>query len=360
VNNGAQLQVLPPEGGAIDAVTARVLDANLNRAREALRVMEEYARFVLDDGPLVERVKELRHALASAVEAHDLSAVVRGRDIVGDVGCSVESDREYVRSCPADVAAAAGKRLGEALRVVEEYGKVADSGFARRVEQLRYSGYEVERRLLVRIDATRRLGQVRLYVLVTEALCQGDWFAVARAALDGGADCLQLREKSLPDGELLERATRLAELCASRGALFVVNDRPDIAVGSGAAGVHVGQEDLPPTAARRVVGPTGLIGVSTHSIQQVFVAVEQSPDYIAVGPMFASSTKPQDRIAGPKMLAEARRLTSLPLVAIGGIDASNVQAIVETGCRCVCVCSGVISQPDPAAAAARIRERLAD
>ncbi len=346
------------EGAAIDAPIVRILDANFNRAREALRVLEEYARFVLEDTALVEFAKAIRHDLRSALERGVPAGSVRCRDIEGDVGRSVEGGGEYTRLDSAEVAVAAGKRLSEALRVIEEYGKVASGELAREVEQLRYRGYELDRRLSSRIEAGRVFGQVRLYVLVTEELCAGDWLVVAEAALDGGADCLQLREKNLPDRELLARARRLTELCRQRGALSIVNDRPDVALAAGADGVHLGQDDLLPGDARRIVGPGAIVGLSTHTIDQVRLAAEQSPDYIAVGPMFDTTTKPQEHIAGPQTLSAARRLTSVPLVAIGGIDAGNVAEVASTGCECVCVCGAVIAQRDPAACAARIREAL--
>lgn len=320
--------------------------------------MEDYARFVLDDARLAEQAKGLRHELAAAVQAHDLGSAVRGRDIVGDVGREVEAEREYDRATAADVAVAAGKRLSEALRVLEEYGKTIEAAFARKIELVRYRGYELERRLAIRIDARRRFGHVRLYILVTEELCSGDWLAVAEAAIDGGADCLQLREKDLPDGELAERARQLAALCRRRSVISIINDRPDIAVLADADGVHVGQEELSVADARRIVGPHGIVGVSTHTVEQARAAADQSPDYLAVGPMFATTTKPQDHVAGPQTLAQVGQMTSLPLVAIGGIDAGNVGAVVEAGGRCVCVCNAVIAQPDVAAAGRAIRAQL--
>ncbi|MBU0719485.1 MAG: thiamine phosphate synthase, partial [Planctomycetes bacterium] len=222
----------------MDYAAARIIDANLNRAREALRVMEEYARFHLDDRSLTAAIKEVRHELAQvgsdleagyAVEDRGDSApakargsLIAHRDIVGDVGRAITTPQEGARSDAPQVALAAGKRLGEALRAIEEYGKIMDPSLAARVEQLRYRGYELERRLHLTARARERFGRTRLYVLITESLCRDDWFATAEAALEGGADCLQLREKNLPDRELLGRAQRLAGLCREHGALFIV------------------------------------------------------------------------------------------------------------------------------------------
>jgi len=339
----------------------RILDANFNRAREALRVMEEYARFVLDDAGLTAAIKEARHALTHEVEemvarVQAGGSVIRYRDIIGDVGREIATRREYERTDAAAVAVAAGKRLSEAFRAIEEYGKVVDPTLAAAIEKIRYQGYELERRLTLTTQARHRFGQVRLYVVVTEELCRGDWFETARAALRGGADCLQLREKRLTDRELLERAKRLNALCREHEAMFIVNDRPDIAVATGAHGVHLGQDDLPVAAVRRMVPASCIVGVSTHTIEQVRGAADQAPDYIAVGPMFESPTKPQTHIAGPATLAAARAQTALPLVAIGGITAENATTVLAAAPCCLCVCHAVIAQPDATAAARRLRD----
>jgi len=201
---------------------------------------------------------------------------------------------------------------------------------------------------------------VRLYVLITAELCRGDWLEAARAAMDGGAECVQLREKQLPDRELLYRATALTELAHSKNALCIINDRADIARLAGADGVHVGQEDLGVAEVRRTVGESLLVGKSTHSPQEVVTAATERPDYLAIGPMFASHTKPQVRaLASREALIEtARSQFAGPIVAIGGIDAENVGELVSAGVNRVAVCSAVIGADDPAAAARAIRKQL--
>ena len=342
----------------------RIIDANLNRAREALRVMEEYARLTLDDADLTARIKEMRHELAHSVSDELSRALLAARDIVGDVGCSVRTETEFRRTDVAAVVRAAGKRLSEALRAVEEYGKVLDPAFAAVVEKIRYAGYELERRVDRPAHARERFGRVRLYVIVTESLCRApsgaavDWFATAEAALRGGADALQLREKTLPDRELLDRAKRLAALCREHDAIFIVNDRADLAVLCGADGVHLGRDDLPVPAARRLMPSTGIIGVSAHTIEQVKAVARSAPDYIAVGTMFQSPTKPQADVRGPTLLAEAGACTSLPLVAIGGISEATVSAVLSVVPCTVCVCQAVIGQPNVEQAASGLRSLI--
>lgn len=207
-------------------------------------------------------------------------------------------------------------------------------------------------------DARSRLRDARLYILLTESFCRFGWFETAAAVLAGGGDVLQLREKGLPDRELLRRAKRLAALCREFGALFIVNDRSDIALLSGANGVHLGQDDINVAEARRIVPAEAVVGVSTHSLAQAQEASEAAPDYVAIGPMFATTTKPQELLAGPETLAQARRHCSIPLVAIGGINQSNASTVLAAAPCCLCVCQAVISRPDPQVATAMLRAAI--
>lgn len=338
-----------------DPATLRILDANLNRAREGLRVMEEYARFVLEDQGMAGACKTLRHELIAAIPPHVRDRLVPARDTHGDVGTVLTNQAEEHRTDARHVATASAKRLAEALRVIEEYSKTIDAGWSASVKQLRYRGYELERLSTPSASARARMAAARLYVLITESACRGDWFGVAERAIRGGADAIQLREKELCDRELLDRARRLAELCRKSGTIFIVNDRPDIAALCHADGVHLGQDDLTVSDARRLLPPGAIVGVSTHDERQLVEAAEQAPDYIAVGPMFASTTKPQDIVPGPALLAHASTLTSTRLVAIGGITAQNVHSVLEAGSCTICVCSAVVAAADVEEATGALR-----
>jgi thiamine-phosphate pyrophosphorylase len=336
----------------------RILDANLNRAREALRVIEEYARFILDDSAAAQRVKKLRHDLRSIVAELGSERLLCARDIVNDVGRDLKTADELTRASASDVLHAAFARLTEAARVLGEYAKLISAAAAAGAERVRYESYELQQVLLLRGDLRKRFRDVRLYVLITESLCRRDWFETAAAAIRGGATCLQLREKTLAHAELLRRAERLRELTANTGTLLIINDRPDIAKLCRADGVHVGQDDLSVAAARRIVGPGMLIGKSTRTREQFAAALAENPDNLAVGPVFASPTKPEAEVAGLETLAAVARLTGLPVVAIGGITAENAAAVTRAGAGCVCVCSAVIGAEDPAGAAAGILARI--
>ncbi len=336
---------------------ARILDANANRAREALRVAEDYARFGLDDDELSHRLKRLRHDLAGAIAPfHDVA--IASRDTAGDVGTDNKTAGELGRADMAAVVIAAGKRLGEALRALGEFSKIDHPDAAAAIEGLRYRWYDLEAAVLRTLRPRGRMAEVRLCVLITESACKSPWRTVAGEALAGGADCLQLREKTLEGGELLRRARELGEMCRRHGAVFIVNDRPDIAVLADADGVHVGQGDLPATEVRKIIGPGKLIGVSTHNMEQARRAVRDGADYIGVGPMFRSPTKPRDFVAGADYAREVVEAIALPALAIAGITEANAGEVLATGLRAIAVTAAVTAADDPRGAAERLGERL--
>jgi thiamine-phosphate pyrophosphorylase len=341
----------------MNGAVLRLLDANLNRAREALRVLEDYARFILDDNVLSAGLKELRHELAGASRLIGAEAIAF-RDTPNDVGRDNKTPAEMLRADLADVITAAGKRLGEALRAIEEYLKTLAPKQAAAVESIRYRFYAIEQRLTLSLRTAARFEPVRLYVLITEAVCRRAWLQAAESALRGGADCLQLREKEMEGGELLVRARQLVQLCRQYGALCIINDRPDIALLSGADGVHLGQEDLPPGEARKIIGQNGIIGVSTHNLEQARQAQVGGADYIGVGPCFASATKPRGYVAGLHWLRGVVEQIWIPAIAIAGITSANVDEVIGTGLRRIAVTAAVMASDDPLASAKYLKSRL--
>lgn len=350
----------------VDRSVLRILDANFNRVREALRVMEEHARMILDDAALARRIKECRHRLAAAMTAFDIKDLLASRDALGDVGTAITTESESTRDGTLAVALAAAKRAGESLRVIEEYSKTLNSAVAQQVESIRYEVYSLEQELLLGGPRRRRLRDARLHVLVTADLCRGDWLRVTAAALAGGADIIQLREKDLPDRELLDRAIKLRRLTQQHDALLIINDRPDIALLANADGVHLGLDDLPVAEARRIVGPLRLIGATAHSPDEARAALAEKPDYLGLGPMFASPTKPKIAVNGPRLLREVIAAASMdagspPLVAIGGITTDNITQLTEAFAIpnappiAIAICQAVIAAEDSEVAARHLK-----
>jgi thiamine-phosphate pyrophosphorylase len=332
----------------------RIIDANANRAREGLRVMEDIARFALGSTSLTEEVKRLRHDLSTALAClpTDRAQLLASRDAAKDVGSSIKTASEADRAGIPAIAAAAAGRVSEALRSLEEAAKALPApSAASAIESLRYRAYTADQRLTAALGAFTQRRQWSLCVLITESLCRKPWEAVAAAAMDGGCDCLQLREKSLNDRELLARARRLVTLARPRGVAVIINDRPDVALLAGANGVHLGQTDLSVRDVRSLAGTRLLIGVSTETTDQARAAAEDGADYLGIGPMFPTTTKDKPRLAGPVYLRTYladEQLSRVPHLAIGGVSPENIAELRTAGARGVAVCSAVISAADPA------------
>ncbi len=188
-----------------------------------------------------------------------------------------------------------------------------------------------------------------VYVVLDRAAARGrDLEEILLAAIAGGCRMVQLREKDWPSGRLLPLAQRLAQRCREADATFVVNDRVDLALACYADGVHLGQDDLPPRAARPLLRPGMILGRSTHSVEQALAAQDDGADYIAVGSMFPTGTKPDFQLVGPELVRSLRARVRVPLVGIGGITAANARLVAEAGADGVAVISAVCAAADPA------------
>jgi thiamine-phosphate pyrophosphorylase len=340
----------------IDA--ARILDASANRAREALRVIEDYCRFALDDTFLSRELKTLRHGLTEVLAYLPIGAFLEARETLRDVGTTLTTPAEQTRHSLEAVLQANCKRLQEALRSLEEYGKLHGPRTGGALEKLRYRSYTLERALLLGSAARQRLRDVRLYLLVTASRCLAalDWTIHEAAA--GGANIIQLREKELDDRRLLARAQDVRRWTREAGVLFIVNDRPDIARLVQADGVHLGQDDLPVREARRILGPNPLIGVSTHTVDQVRQALLDGASYVGIGPTFPSGTKDFAELAGLEFVRRAAAETSVPAFVLGGIGPDTIGAAVAAGARRVAVSQAICAAEDPRAVAAQLLQAL--
>ena len=364
--------------------TLRLLDANLDRAREGLRVVEDWCRFGLDRADLVERLKDLRQRLGLC-HRQDYKLA---RDTAGDVAAGMAHPAQRQRQQPAQVLAANCARVQEALRVLEEFGRGLDDPLATEAARIRYALYDLEVELLrasaaaggsgsesssggAGADRRALLQRCRLY-LVTSPSPQLE--AVVEAALQGGVRLVQYRAKEgslAPDGQPITDAVRLQQaralraLCSRFGALFLVNDRLDIAAAVEADGVHLGQGDLPPAVARQLLGPELLIGRSTHALSQLHQAVADGCDYVGVGPVNATPTKPGREPVGLDYVRQAAAESPIPFFAIGGLEATNLAAVQAAGAERVAVVRAITEAADPAAASRALlallhpQERLA-
>lgn len=202
------------------------------------------------------------------------------------------------------------------------------------------------------------LSDVELYCLTTAPRPGTSYFDMAAKACAGGADAIQLRDKSLSARELLRVAKTLQSVCDKTGALFILNDRVDVALAADVDGVHIGQEDLPVRVVRQMVGHKKLIGCSTHSTAQALQAAGDGADYVSCGPVFPTPTKPDYVPVGLDLVREYRALLRIPFVAIGGLDESSVAAVAAAGADRVAVVRGVCGAEDIEGAARRIKDQF--
>jgi thiamine-phosphate pyrophosphorylase len=360
----------------------RIVDANLNRASEGLRVVEEHCRFALADRHLTECCKQLRHDLMAAAGEFDVYQLYAARETQADVGTSLATASEFTRDSLSHIAAANWQRVQESLRAIEEYAKLLAPAIAARVEALRYRAYTLAKACTSTADGQRRLAGARLYVLIDGSSSECAFAGRAEDLITAGVHVLQLRDKQLDGRTLLARARLLRRIIDERRAparqeprppdselrnategvpysadsrpptpdprpaIFILNDRPDLAVLARADGVHVGQDELSVHDVRQIVGPDLLVGVSTHSIEQARQAVLDGASYLGCGPTFPSGTKHFDSFPGLEFLRQVAAEIALPAFAIGGITAENLPQVLATGIARVAVGGAIAKAKD--------------
>jgi thiamine-phosphate pyrophosphorylase len=341
-----------------DVRLLRVLDAGANRAAEGLRVIEDYVRFGLDDRHLTSLVKALRHDLAAALSTIATTDRLAARESLADVGAELKAAAEFDRPEMATVVTASFRRVEQSLRSLEEFAKTIDVATAAQLETLRYRTYTLERAVDITRTSLDRLAGARLYVLVDGRPSEEDFRTLTTALVTAGAHVLQLRDKSLNDRTLLLRARLMRELTRGTQTLFIVNDRPDLAVLADADGVHVGQDELTVKDARAIIGARRLIGVSTHSIEQARQAVLAGANYIGVGPTFPSSTKQFTEFPGLKLIRTVSAEIRLPTFVIGGITHDNLPEVLAAGAQRIAVSGPLLTAADPAEATRSLLKKL--
>jgi len=336
----------------------RILDASANRASEGLRTMEEFARLVLEDRFLSEIAKNIRHDLRQTIEPILLEDRLKARSVTTDCGTTIEVPSELHREDAASVATAAAARVQESVRCIEEYGKTIAGFDSQSVEAIRYRIYTFAATLLLMSSRVERLRNARLYLLMP-ANDNVDLFSMQVSSLfSSGVDIIQLRDKHASDRQLYKCARVASDLARRLGKIFIVNDRADIAAATHASGVHVGQDELPVEAARRIVGADAIVGVSTHDIDQAKAAVLDGADYIGCGPTFPSLTKQFDSFPGLSFLRSVTQDIRLPAYAIGGLDKTNLVSTMATGIHGVAVASAILGSANPNESAAWFRQTL--
>lgn len=322
-----------------DPAICRILDANLDRAREGLRIIEEWCRFGLNSGTLAKECKQMRQELAS----WHTQEIRASRDTPQDPGTDLTHPKEEQRSSIEQLLQANLCRVEEALRVLEEYGKLYHPEMGAVFKQMRYRVYILESNLLT-YRRHQLLERSHLYLVTstTEQL-----FTTVEAALQGGLTLVQYRDKTADDEIRLSYAQKLCQMCHHYGALFIMNDRVDLALAVDADGVHLGQQDIPIALARQLLGSQRLIGRSTTNAEEMRRAIDEGADYIGVGPVYETPTKEGKAAAGLEYVEYAAKQATIPWFAIGGIDSTNINEVLTAGAQRVAIVRAIMQAEQP-------------
>jgi thiamine-phosphate pyrophosphorylase len=335
----------------------RIIDANINRTGEGLRVLEEVSRLLLNDFAFTQQLKDMRHQLVNI--GHDLQIqLLSSRDAAGDVGSAMDVVGEEKSRDTSEIVIANSRRVQESLRVLEELAKTPCLGLdSENFRRARFSLYTIEKDLLGRVARLDKVKNITgLYVVIDTEWLKGRQPAhLALQAIEGGASAIQFRCKTGPDREFLSMAIDLKAVCAAKGIPFIVNDNLGVALASGADGLHIGQDDLPVAAVRKLLPIDMLLGVSARTKQEALKAMDDGADYLGVGAVFSTATKDSAAI-GLDALKAIKKAAAVPVIAIGGINKDNLASVMETGVDGVAVISAVLGADDVKRAAAQLAD----
>ena len=321
----------------------RIIDANLNRIMEGLRVLEDIARFSLNDENLGQLFKTIRHNVSA--EAGNLgTALIQYRDVEKDYGAdSIETGN---KADLTSLISANARRAEEGLRVLEECAKV--KGMAKINSSIfkaaRFNLYDIERQLTARILRINKRARISgLYAVVDAQYLKGlDPISAIQSIIEGGAKLIQFRDKTSIRGNMLKLASKLRKICKDNDVMFIINDHLDLAMATAADGLHLGQHDLPLSLARRYLPIDTIIGCSVETLRQAQKAKQNGADYVAAAAIFKTSTKIDARVVGLELIKEIDRTIDIPIVAIGGINKNNIVKVLKAGADSVAVVSALL------------------
>tara|TARA_B100001029_G_scaffold87521_1_gene71769 strand:+ start:236 stop:1276 length:1041 start_codon:yes stop_codon:yes gene_type:complete len=318
-----------------DIRIAQIIDANLDRAREGLRVLEDWARFGLGREDFVKRFKDFRQILGK----NHLTNYKQARNSQPDVCEGLSHPEQFKRLTIDSIISSNSARVQEALRVIEEFTRNRHDELASSASKIRYETYQLEKELLlanIRRLRKQKLIDNNLYFITTNS---NNVTEQVRIMLNCGIKIIQYRFKGGSDLENINAAIKLKKLCKEYDALFIVNDRLDIALASDADGLHLGQEDLNIEHARRLLGPSKIIGLSANSETEISKAIKEGSDYLGIGPVYQSTTKKSKSPLGIERIKSLTKKITVPWFAIGGINSQNISLLKENNIKKVAIIS---------------------
>ncbi len=339
---------------SVDTSVAQLIDANLDRAKEGLRVVEDWCRFNLGREDIVIQLKNWRQQLG----AHHFESYKKSRSTATDQGLGLSHPAQLKRTKPIEIVSANCARIQEATRVLEEFTRLSNPELATTAANIRYGVYEIEKKLLESSISSRRHRKLNSCKICLITHPQQDLIQKVKLALEGGVGMIQFRCKKYSDLEKISQARQIASLCKEYKSLFIINDRLDIALAVDADGVHLGQNDIPTNIARKILGEERLIGKSTNCLEQLHLAHQEGCDYLGVGPINKTSTKPEINPVGLSYVREASKESNLPWFAIGGINESNIKEVASSGAKKIAVIGAIMNSDNPKNLSMKLIEAL--
>ena len=332
----------------------QIIDANLDRAREGLRVLEDWARFGLGKENCVERIKNFRQILGK----NHLQIYKQSRNYIEDRCKGLTHKEQFKRKTPEQVISSNSSRVQEALRVIEEFSKYHNNELSKIASEIRYEIYTLEIELLnlsKQNNSMKILNENDLYVITDP---KENLLNTIEDILIAGVKIIQYRFKTGTDKDHLEEAIKIKKICKKYNSLFIINDAVDIALAVDADGIHLGQNDLDMKTARRLLGHSKIIGISANNEIDISNALKEGCDYIGIGPVFETSTKKNKKPLGIEKIKTLTKDLNLPWFAIGGIRKENIPSLKELGINKVAIISGVLHSEDPKEEAIMILKEL--
>ncbi len=318
--------------------TLRIIDANFNRLIEAIRVLEEISRFILNDKLLSAKLKNIRSSIKDEIlKIYKGDDLVSSRDSKNDVGRTFYTKSESNRESIYSIITSNLKRGQEASRVLEEFTKLTSKSTGKFFKNIRFKLYELEKTFAKTelISNKKEKLDFDLYVVTDpDVLSKKPIIKAVQDAIEGGAKIVQFRDKKCSMKEYYQTAKKLSILCKKLGAVFIVNDHIDICLAVDADGIHLGQDDIPIKVARKILGDDKIIGLSTHSFEQAMNGLKSGADYISIGPIFQTPSKPNSKNLGIPLLKKIannikKSNKPLPFAAIGGINETNINSVAK-------------------------------
>jgi len=332
----------------------QIIDANLDRAREGLRVLEDWARFGLGKEKYVKRIKNFRQILGK----NHLEVYKKSRNYIEDRCKGLTHQEQIKRKTSDQIISSNAGRVQEALRVIEEFSRLHNHQLSQIASEIRYEIYTLEIDLLSlnkRNKSEKILKENDLYVITDQ---KENLLEIIEDILIAGVKIIQHRFKKGTDKDHLQEAIQIKNLCKRYNSLLIVNDRLDIALASNADGIHLGQDDLDIKTARKLLGYSKIIGISANNEIDNSNALKEDCDYIGIGPVFETTTKINKKAIGIEKIKTLTNDLNIPWFAIGGINSNNISYLKSNGFKKVALVSHLMNSEDPKEDAIMILKEL--